>query len=71
MLQKVIEAGKKVCFVVVSPQCPKSEREWEPVKLTALLDEIVEKYKIDQDRIYVTGQSLGGLWHMVFGSPCA
>ena len=44
---KLIEEGKSFPFVVVSPQCP-DHHWWDPVALTALLDEIVEKYKIDR-----------------------
>jgi predicted peptidase len=67
---KLIEAGKQFPFVVVSPQCPDG-RWWEPVSLSALVDEIVEKYKIDKDRIYVTGLSMGGFgtWSLAAYSP--
>ena len=36
-----------------------------------LLDEIVEKYKVDQDRIYVTGLSMGGFgtWSLAGYTP--
>jgi hypothetical protein len=51
---KLIEEGHEFPFIVVSPQCPRNRR-WEPFKLAALLDEIVEKHKVDQDRISVTG----------------
>ena len=56
---KLIGAGKQFPFIVVSPQCPNGQ-SWEPFKLAALLDEIAEKYKVDQDRIYLTGLSMGG-----------
>jgi predicted peptidase len=56
---KLIAAGKSFPFVVVSPQCPRNRR-WEPLELATLLDEIVEQYRIDQQRIYVTGLSMGG-----------
>ena len=56
---KLIEEGKQFPSIVVSPQCPEGQW-WRPVELTALLDEIVEKYKVDEDRIYVTGLSMGG-----------
>ena len=46
---KMIEAGHKFPFIVVSPQCPK-ERWWEPFELTALLDDVSEHYKVDPDR---------------------
>jgi len=32
----------------------------EIIDPTPVIDEIVEKYKVDQDRIYVTGLSMGG-----------
>ncbi|NUQ65596.1 MAG: prolyl oligopeptidase family serine peptidase [Pirellulales bacterium] len=67
---KLIAAGKEFPFVVVSPQCPKG-RWWQPHELTALLDEIVETYRIDQDRICVTGLSMGGFgtWAVAAYTP--
>jgi predicted peptidase len=56
---KLIEAGKEFPFIVVSPQCPE-DGWWQPIEIKALLDEIVEKYKVDQDRVYLTGLSMGG-----------
>jgi predicted peptidase len=67
---KLIAAGKDFPFVVVSPQCP-LEKSWEPLELTALLDEITRIYKIDSDRIYVTGLSMGGFgtWRLAAYTP--
>lgn len=67
---KLIAAGKDFPFIVVSPQCPK-DQWWQAVELTALLDEIVEKHKVDQDRIYVTGLSMGGFgtWSLAAYTP--
>jgi predicted peptidase len=67
---KLIGGGKQFPFIVVSPQCPKDQR-WQAVTLTALLDEIVENYKVDQDRIYVTGLSMGGFgtWALAAHTP--
>jgi len=67
---KLIEQGKDFPFVIVSPQCPKG-RWWEPFELTALLDYIVANYKIDQQRIYVTGLSMGGFgtWSLAAYTP--
>jgi predicted peptidase len=56
---KLIADGKGFPFIVVSPQCPK-DRRWEPIELVALLDDLSEKYKVDEDRIYITGLSMGG-----------
>ena len=56
---KLIEQGQQFPFIIVSPQCPEGQW-WQTVEVNALLDEIVEKYKVDEDRIYVTGLSMGG-----------
>jgi predicted peptidase len=56
---KMVESDPDFKFVIVSPQCPK-EQVWDIAVLNALLDEIIEKYNIDQDRVYLTGLSMGG-----------
>jgi predicted peptidase len=67
---KLIAAGKQFPMIIVSPQCPKDER-WQSVTLLALLDDLCEKYKVDQDRIYLSGLSMGGfaLWGLAFDAP--
>lgn len=69
-LPKLIAAGKQFPFIVVSPQCRKAGR-WEPIELVALLDDLSKKYKVDDDRIYVTGLSLGGFgtWRLAAFAP--
>ncbi len=47
-------------FVVVSPQCPRRQ-DWSIDALTALLAEILAGYRIDEERIYVTGLSTGAV----------
>ena len=47
---KLIAGGKQFPFIVVSPQCPNG-RWWDPMELATLLDEIGEKYKVDQERL--------------------
>ena len=67
---KLIEAGKKFPFILVSPQCPEGQW-WQAHELIALLDEIESKYKVDKDRIYVTGLSMGGFgsWRLAAEIP--
>lgn len=67
---KMIKDGKQFPFIVVSPQCPKN-RWWDPFKLTALLDDVVATHKVDTDRIYVTGLSMGGFgsWSLAAATP--
>ena len=56
---KLIEAGKEFPFIIVSPQC-KPNSWWEAAELSDLLDHVESKYSVDEDRIYVTGLSMGG-----------
>lgn len=67
---RLISEGRDFPFIVVSPQCPK-EISWEPLHLTALLDEVVKTNKVDVDRVYVTGLSMGGFgtWELAAASP--
>ncbi|MCH5375960.1 MAG: prolyl oligopeptidase family serine peptidase [Planctomycetes bacterium] len=67
---KILESRKDFPFIVVSPQCP-AGRRWEPFDLTALLDDVVSRYKVDEDRIYVTGLSMGGFgtWALAARTP--
>ena len=57
-------------FIVVSPQCP-SGRGWKPDELNALLDDVVAKYRVDADRVYLTGLSMGGFgtWDLASNYP--
>ena len=67
---KLIAAGQDFPFIVVSPQCPQGQ-SWEPIELMALLDDIGRKYKVDADRIYMTGLSMGGFgtWRLAAYAP--
>jgi predicted peptidase len=55
---KIVETKPDFPFILVSPQSP--GRGWNPDTLNALLDEIMGKYPVDKDRIYLTGLSMGG-----------
>ncbi|HPU34142.1 MAG TPA: PHB depolymerase family esterase [Phycisphaerae bacterium] len=67
---KLVEHGRKLPFIVVSPQCP-ADSWWEPVSLNALLDEVQDRHRVDPDRIYVTGLSMGGFgtWDLATRYP--
>ncbi|HEX2948375.1 MAG TPA: sugar-binding protein [Armatimonadota bacterium] len=45
--------------VLVTPQCPEGEW-WKPDMLIYVLDEVMQKYRIDPSRVYMTGFSMGG-----------
>lgn len=67
---KQAAAGREFPFILVAPQCPLNQR-WDPLALTALLDDLTSRYKVDQDRIYVTGLSMGGYgtWSLAIHTP--
>ncbi len=56
---KMIAEGRDFPFIVVSPQCPPGQW-WSLDVLNTLLDEVIETYRVDETRIYVTGLSMGG-----------
>lgn len=67
---KLIGEGEDFPFILVSPQCPK-DVWWEPIELTALLDQVTRTHKVDEDRTYVTGLSMGGFgtWRLAAHTP--
>ena len=70
----IAKEGKELPFVVISPQCPKDgwwSDEAQIEMLDALLDHIFYRYRIDQNRIYVTGLSMGGFgtWSLAAKYP--
>jgi CubicO group peptidase (beta-lactamase class C family) len=66
---KLIAAGKDLPFIVASPQSRRFG--WDPQALNALLDELTASYRVDKDRVYVTGLSMGGLgtWSLAASRP--
>lgn len=44
---------------ILAPQCPEG-MWWDTQAIYFLIKEIVQKYKIDESRIYLTGLSMGG-----------
>lgn len=60
-LPKIIAEGKSFPFVVVAPQCPIASYWSEQIDaLNALLDHVIASNRIDADRVYLTGLSMGG-----------
>jgi predicted peptidase len=71
-IPKIVEERRDLPFIAVSPQCP-YRFCWmsEADTLNALLDEIVASYAVDDDRVYLTGLSMGGYgaWHLAIQYP--
>jgi predicted peptidase len=55
-----VEADPNFPFIVVSPQCHKGEIWTDVDALGAILDEVARTCRVDPDRVYVTGHSMGG-----------
>ena len=67
---KIVDQNINFPFSVVSPQCPARGR-WSNELLIDLLDNIIKKYDVDTDRIYLTGISMGGYgaWSLATEHP--
>lgn len=67
---KLIDEGKEFQFIVLSPQCPE-DMFWNTDLLSALLNEIETNYRVDKNRIYITGLSMGGhgTWSLALSQP--
>ena len=59
-LAEKVETDSDFPFIVVSPQCRQGEIWTDVDALGAVLDEVARTYRVDPDRVYVTGHSMGG-----------
>lgn len=66
---KLIEQGRDYPCIVVSPLC--SGTGWVAAELQAFIEDIVKQYRIDPNRIYLTGLSMGGYgtWDLAVRYP--
>lgn len=67
---KNVEQKPDFPFIVVSPQCPPG-LWWQTDVLSALLDDVSTQYAVDQNRVYLTGLSMGGFgtWALAAKEP--
>jgi len=67
---KLVAAGKQFPFILVSPQAQRPPG-WEPENLYRLLLDIKSRYRVDNDRVYLTGLSMGGFgtWALAMKHP--
>ena len=66
---KLVAQGQNFPFILVSPQTPKDYLL--ATQLVEVLDEVGAKYRVDTDRVYVTGLSMGGngTWFLALEFP--
>jgi predicted peptidase len=67
---KVVARDKEFDFILIAPQGHEDEW-WQVDHLIELLDEIVSKYSVDRNRVYLTGLSMGGYgaWKLACEHP--
>jgi predicted esterase len=59
-LPRLLEQGKKLPFIIASPQATSATVGFQVEVLSGLLNDLKKKYRVDDDRVYLTGLSMGG-----------
>ena len=70
-LPYLIDKGYNYNFIIASPQCP-DNTYWSRINwFDSLYNDLSLKYRIDKNRIYVTGISMGGFgtWQVAMDYP--
>jgi predicted peptidase len=71
-IPKIVDVMVDFPFITASPQCPDDTFWWDHLEaLRGLIDEILSSHPIDSDRIYLTGNSMGGYgaWRVAMEFP--
>ncbi len=68
---KLVAAGRRFPFLIVSPQLPSTSGGWPPQLVRELIDTTRAHFPIDSTRVYVTGLSMGGYgtWAFAISYP--
>lgn len=65
----LIERGEHLPLIVVSPQCHEN-RIWNASALLLLIDSVSDDYRIDRNRVFVTGFGMGSYGTWVLAAKC-
>ena len=63
--------GQEFPFIIVAPQCPIHQRWSTDNWFENFYEEVITKYRVDTNRVYLTGVSLGGAgtWYLAAKYP--
>ncbi len=66
-----IASGREFPFIVLAPQNPHKKRLWDETAIMALLDAIEKQYRVDPNRVYLSGLSRGAYsaWRLAVQYP--
>ena len=67
----LISKGQDFDFIIISPQCPEGKTWTSENWFDSLSTSLIPKYRIDSNRVYVTGISIGGYgtWQVAMDYP--
>jgi predicted peptidase len=67
---RIVESTPDFPFILIAPQCPLAS-SWHTPPLFALLEDAQERFRVDLERVCVTGVSMGGYgtWQMAIEAP--
>ena len=67
---KRVAKDKDFPFLLISPQCKKGDR-WDAEEMALLVKHVAGAYRVDQNRMYCTGLSMGGYgtWSLLAARP--
>jgi len=71
---RLLDHGESFPYIIASPQCPAKESWAQPGQqelLLKLIEHIEKTYSVDQNRVYLTGLSMGGYgsWRLAADHP--
>lgn len=55
------EWNSELPFIVISPQLPSKYNNWPKTLINNVLEEVIQRYKVNAKKVYLTGLSLGGI----------
>ena len=71
---RMVARGDELPYILVSPQCP-GTTDWrkpeQQALLAQLLEHVIAQFRVDDERIYLTGLSMGGYgsWQLAAAHP--